>query len=45
MDFEFLARSYKEEKKESVKNALVNYAIRFSGPVILLTARRVRYGV
>ena len=28
----------------SVKNAPVNYAIRFSGPVTALTARRVRYG-
>jgi len=28
-----------------VKNAPVNYAIRFSGPVTFLTARQVRYGV
>jgi hypothetical protein len=28
-----------------VKNAPVNYAMRFSGPVTALTARRVRYGV
>jgi hypothetical protein len=28
-----------------VKNVPVNYAIRFSGPVTALTARRVRYGV
>ena len=28
-----------------VKNVPVNYAVRFSGPVTALTARRVRYGV
>jgi hypothetical protein len=28
-----------------VKNVPVNYAMRFSGPVTALTARRVRYGV
>jgi hypothetical protein len=29
----------------TVKNVPVNYAIRFSGPVTALTARRVWYGV
>src|SRR5436305_5548367 len=33
------------DKLQSVKNVPVNYAIRFSGPVTALTARRVRYGV
>jgi hypothetical protein len=28
-----------------VRNVPVNYAIRFSGPVTALTARRVRHGV
>jgi hypothetical protein len=38
----FLLRSFRYHR---VKNAPVNYAIRFSGPVISLTARHVWYGV
>jgi hypothetical protein len=34
-----------ERRPEMVRNAPVNYAFQFSGPVTALTARRVRHGV
>jgi hypothetical protein len=40
-----LANTRLEIRRQQVFSVPVNYAMRFSGPVTTLTARRVRYGV